>query len=548
MKKTRWHKRRIRRPGVFLGLLLCLVFLAFSAWNLFSQTPWDDPARRQWPKDVQEVSVLSAKDGALQKAMYYQPPGGGLKPLIVSLHTWSGDYAQYDPLIDEVIGKGYHYIHPDFRGPNTRPEACGSPLVAQDIEDAIAYAVSRGNVDTSEIHIIGASGGGYATLLCYTRIQRPVKSFSAWVPISNVKDWFWETKSRNLPYAAHILQATRSGATLNNEEAGRRSPIFDPLPPQMPRNGSLFIYAGIHDGYTGSVPVTQSIHMFNRLVWYWDGRKSKFAVPDEDIVELLSKRCFPSADFGFIGSRKRHYFRQYRNISLTLFEGGHEMLETVALDLVPIGPAKRRLQGSVLVIGASNETAADSWTNILKSRLTCGNLVRYAIPGNTIGYDNSDNPKLNTLRNADSLIQYAREQNAGKPFDVLLIALGTNDCKAVFHGDVEAMEHNYLELIRRLRASPLVDPGKTRFLFMSPPPMEEAFAEAKYQGGEACVREWKGILERLAQQQGCLFFDSYRFLDPSKGRITYDGVHLTAPSQKAVADGIEQMLIEPKNR
>ncbi|MBK6949636.1 MAG: prolyl oligopeptidase family serine peptidase [Haliscomenobacter sp.] len=497
---------------------------------------------------MERVSIPSSAGGAPQQAMYLHAPVPGLRPLVVSLHTWSGNFEQFDPLIHEVIRQGYHFIHPDFRGPNTRPEACGSPMVVQDIEDAINYAISKGNVDTTEIHVVGVSGGGYATLLCYTRMRRPVKSFSAWVPISNVKDWFWETKSRNLLYAAHILQATGSGATLNAEEAERRSPIFDPLPRKMPQKGSLFLYAGIHDGYTGSVPVSQSVNMFNRLVRHWDGRKSKSAVPEEDLIELLSKRSFPSADFGFIGSRKRHYFRQYRNISLTLFEGGHEQLdESVALDLVPIGAPRQRLEGSVLVIGASNETAADSWTNMLKSRLTYGNLVRYAVPGNTIGYDNLDNPKLNTLRNVDSLIQFAGRQNAEKPFDVILIALGTNDCKAVFRGDTQAMERHFLELIRRLRSSPLVDPGKTRFLYMSPPPMEEAFAEAKYQGGEVCVREWKGILERLAQQQGDLFFDTHRFLNPSNGRVTYDGVHLTARSQQAIADGIEQVLRESGN-
>ncbi|MBK8657033.1 MAG: prolyl oligopeptidase family serine peptidase [Haliscomenobacter sp.] len=541
---------RLKNPGSFwgrCGAWVALLLAMAQGGTLSAQTPWDDPGKSFWPKEVERIVIPSSRGHSPQNAMFFQAPGTNPRPLIVSLHSWSGNFEQFDPLIHEVIQKGYHYMHPDFRGPNTRPEACGSPMVVEDIEDAIAYAVSKGNVDTSEIHIIGVSGGGYATLLCYTRIQRPVKSFSAWVPISNVKDWFWETKSRNLPYAAHILQVTGPGATLNAAEAERRSPIFDPLPQKMPRKGSLFLYAGIHDGYTGSVPVTQSIHMFNRLVWHWDGRKSKYAVPEEDMVELLSKRCFPSADFGFIGSRKRHYFRQYRNIFLTLFEGGHEQLESVALDLVPIGGPRQRLEGSVLVIGASNETAADSWTNILKRRLTYGNLVRYAVSGNTIGYDNLDNPKLNTLRNADSLIQFASRQNAEKPFDMILIALGTNDCKAVFRGDTQTMERHFLELIRRLRASSLVDPGKTRFLYMSPPPMEEAFAEAKYQGGEACVREWKGILERLAQQQGCLFFDTHRLLNPSNGRITYDGVHLTARSQTAIADGIEQLLRNPGN-
>lgn len=65
------------------------------------------------------------------------------RPLIVSLHTWSGNYEQEDLLIKEIIKRDYNYIHPDFRGPNKTYEACGSEFVIQDIEDAIAFAIEK---------------------------------------------------------------------------------------------------------------------------------------------------------------------------------------------------------------------------------------------------------------------------------------------------------------------------------------------------------------------------------------------------------------------
>lgn len=37
-----------------------------------------------------------------------------------------------------------------------------------------------------------------------------------------------------------------------------------------------------------------------------------------------------------LGDRKVMFERYFNNISITLFEGGHEMIEEVALDVLPI--------------------------------------------------------------------------------------------------------------------------------------------------------------------------------------------------------------------
>jgi alpha-beta hydrolase superfamily lysophospholipase len=56
-------------------------------------------------------------------------------------------------------------------------------------------AVHDGNTDTSNVHIIGVSGGGCLALLTYMKPDYPVKSFNAWVPISNLSDWYWESNA-----------------------------------------------------------------------------------------------------------------------------------------------------------------------------------------------------------------------------------------------------------------------------------------------------------------------------------------------------------------
>lgn len=313
-----------------------LLFSVFSTGLLRAQEPpeWDDPRGDTWPESVERVQIPSTADGNFQKAYYYQSPLPHPQPLVVSLHTWSGDYNQKDRLVRNITERGWHYIHPDFRGSNTRPEACGSPLVLSDLDDAIQFAIDQGGVDTNAIHVIGASGGGYATLLMYRKSRHPIRTFSAWVPISNLEDWYWSSKSRGLKYADHLEAVTQSDSlAFNAQEARRRSPIYKKTVRPDRSDSQLFLYAGIHDGYQGSVPITQSVHFYNKLVEEMDGT-TEDQVSMEQLVYLLAQRTsIPhyTNDDAPIGGRQVHLRKQYRSVQLTIFEGRHEMLIGAAL-------------------------------------------------------------------------------------------------------------------------------------------------------------------------------------------------------------------------
>ena len=295
----------------------------------------DDVWKRDWPGAFQEISIPSSVDADYQNAMFFPASGAPPQPLIVSLHTWSGDYRQKDPLAPMILEKGWNYIHPDFRGRNNHPDACGSEKVIPDIEDAILYAKQHGNVDPDNIHVIGTSGGGYATLLMYMKTSLDIRSFSAWVPISDLVDWYWACDSRGLKYAGDILKSTGSqDSLLDIEESKRRSPYFMDTPVSRRKNSILNIYCGIHDGYTGSVPITQSINFYNKLVRDAKGNKAA-SVPREDALYMLSNRTFNPAETAPLilpEGRRIHYYKQFHSINLTIFEGGHELLPGAAME------------------------------------------------------------------------------------------------------------------------------------------------------------------------------------------------------------------------
>lgn len=62
------------------------------------------------------------------------------------------------------MARDWNYIHPDFRGPNRTFDSMGSQFVLSDIEDAIEFALKNTHADPNNVHIIGVSGGGFATL------------------------------------------------------------------------------------------------------------------------------------------------------------------------------------------------------------------------------------------------------------------------------------------------------------------------------------------------------------------------------------------------
>lgn len=307
-------------------------FLGFTCITTQAQHPsndkvvkFDDTRKHKWCYKVSKVSIRSSVDNNIQSAYFYKSKSKSKTPLIVSLHTWSGNYAQKDSIADLCIRNDINYIHPDFRGPNNSIQACCSDLVISDINDAIDYAIRHANVDTTNISIIGVSGGGYAALCCYLKLERKIKKFSAWVPITDLVAWYNESTIRKNKYANDIMSCTGSLGELDEQEAKKRSPLYTETPLNLVNDRELFIYAGVYDGILGSVPITHSINFYNKLLRDLSVKDSSKYVSDFEKLNLLEFRK-PLGNYGDIGNRKVCLAKGHGKINLKIFEGGHEML------------------------------------------------------------------------------------------------------------------------------------------------------------------------------------------------------------------------------
>ena len=251
----------------------------------------------------------------------------------MGLHSWSSDYRQANTSYGQwAVNHDWHFIHPNFRGRNRTPSSMGSELAVQDILSAVSWAKQQGNVDPNRIYVIGASGGGYASLLMAGRAPELWAGVSAWVPISDLVKWHAETAARKLRYAGEI-EAALGGhkpvpGTPAHADALKRSAITYMA---RARGVNLDINAGITDGHNGSVPISHSLEAFNALAAPKDRLSSALIgefVKTAKVPAALRKEATVDASYG----RKTVLFRRKSGAArVTIFQGGHEIIPEAGL-------------------------------------------------------------------------------------------------------------------------------------------------------------------------------------------------------------------------
>ncbi len=278
---------------------------------------------------LKEITYVSSADGTRQPAMFYAPDARGPVPLVVALHTWSGNYRQrsHQEIADWCMSKGWAYIHPDFRGPNRRPEATGSELVVHDIVDAVQFAKGAARIDSSCIFLVGTSGGGYTALLMAGRHPEIWAGVSAWVPISDLRAWYVQAPRKYRNDMAASCGGAPGDSPAVDEQYRKRSPLtYLAAAKRVP----LHINAGITDGHTGSVPVSHSLLAFNRVA------APENRLSDEEIRYFVEKAAVPPhlrrhiVDPSY-GEKRPLFRRTSGNVTVTIFNGGHELVPRAAI-------------------------------------------------------------------------------------------------------------------------------------------------------------------------------------------------------------------------
>jgi pimeloyl-ACP methyl ester carboxylesterase len=284
-----------------------------------------------------QYDIPSSLDGKSQPVLAWAPDTAKVQktPLFVFLHSWSSDYTQDNSKwLKACAERGWIWLHPNFRGINQSPQACGSRLARQDILDAIEHACELWQVDRERIYLAGVSGGGHMSLLMAGHHPERFSAISAWVGPTDLAQWHrFHTQDGKPGKYAKMIEKSLLGAPGTSPEIDAeyrdRSPVYHL---HQATTLPVSIWAGVEDGHTGSVPVSHSLWAFNAVC----RGLQRPEISDLEIQQLVRDGQLqqPTADdmAEDVELGRKIFLRRRAGPSVvTIFDGGHESLPPAAM-------------------------------------------------------------------------------------------------------------------------------------------------------------------------------------------------------------------------
>jgi acetyl esterase/lipase len=214
----------------------------------------------------------AARDGLQIPVYVTMPPdkADGPRPAIVLVHggPWvRGGSWEWDARAQFLASRGYVVLQPEFRGST----GFGSALfragwrqwgrtMQDDLVDAAAWAVKQGWADPKRIGIMGASYGGYATLMGLARDPDVFRAGVEWAGVTDIELMFTLPQSDLSDDARRYDLTTLIGDALKNPAA------FTDVSPlaQAGRIRQPLLMA--HGAQDRRVPVVHAAKMHNAIV------------------------------------------------------------------------------------------------------------------------------------------------------------------------------------------------------------------------------------------------------------------------------------------
>ena len=197
----------------------------------------------------------------------------------------------------------------------------------------------------------------------------------------------------------------------------------------------------------------------------------------------------------------------------------------------------------ILCIGDSNATGPNGWPASLQKVMPVAGIVDKSISGNAVGFDNLGKESLNTLKNINRYLIETTGELAGSIPDIIIISLGTNDCKAVFAGKHNEIINNMNALVDSIQNYYASGDKQPNIVLMTPPPMSgDSLLLDKYKGGNSRIEKLVTGYHEIASERRLGYIDLYDPLKQIFPYMTNDGVHLIPEAQIIVARYIKGYL------
>ena len=190
--------------------------------------------------------------------------------------------------------------------------------------------------------------------------------------------------------------------------------------------------------------------------------------------------------------------------------------------------------------GGTRFTEEQRWTRLLQNALGEDCLViEEGLSGRTTCFDDPIHEGLNAL---DYIYPCLKSHEA---IDLLIIMLGTNDCKDRFYASAACIGLGMARLVKKAKDTDCWGGKKPNILVIAPPPIEEGMLTSPVAAtmGQLCVEKSRQLADSYREQCDLL---GVHFLDA--GVIgcefnTVDYMHLTSRGHAALARRLSDLVL-----
>jgi lysophospholipase L1-like esterase len=186
-------------------------------------------------------------------------------------------------------------------------------------------------------------------------------------------------------------------------------------------------------------------------------------------------------------------------------------------------------------------SVTERWTGLLQTKLGNGyEVIEEGLNGRTTNLDDPDATKPG--RNGLQLLMPILETH--RPFDMMILMLGTNDFKIQYNRQAEDIVQGVRALIEEITTyAKKVNSSRPNLILISPPLVKEVPGREIYKEAEVKSHQLASLYQNLAQEvskegEVCLFINAAQHIQPS----LIDGVHLEKESNQRLAEVIHEMI------
>lgn len=206
----------------------------------------------------------------------------------------------------------------------------------------------------------------------------------------------------------------------------------------------------------------------------------------------------------------------------------------ISLAIMSFKPSQK---DNIVIIGDSNGASPIGWVVKLDSMLDGQAILNYSVAGNTIGFDNLGRESLNALKNINRNLSNA--DSTLEQIDMVIVALGTNDCKVVFDSLLTIVPDNMRKLIAIIKNYPYKNHKIPKILIVSPPEVgPDSTLLPKYFGIGKRLDYLLVQFEKLAEETNCEYLDIRITTSPEFENLTADGIHFNDKGYLLIAKEI----------